>query len=101
MNGTFEEDYPMIDSGSLGMSEDKITFNLDTKIPDLPTTDNNNGRWKYNEDIILGEVRDYLGGTYRSHYTSQESKTQTLDRVVERPRASKSPRWPLRATVAF
>jgi len=81
MNGTFEEDYPMIDSGSLGMSEDKITFNLDTKIPDLPTTDNNNGRWKYNEDIILGEVRDYLGGTYRSHYTSQESKTQTLDLI--------------------
>jgi|TARA_B100000073_G_scaffold47108_1_gene34781 hypothetical protein len=59
------------------MKEDKIEFN----IPDLPTTDNKNGRWKYNEDVILKEVRDYLGMTYRSHYTSQESKTQTLDLI--------------------
>ena len=59
------------------VKDDTITFN----IPDLPTTDNKNGRWKYNEDVILKEVRDYLGMTYRSHYTSQESKTQTLDLI--------------------
>tara|TARA_B100002019_G_scaffold134400_1_gene115650 strand:+ start:707 stop:1498 length:792 start_codon:yes stop_codon:yes gene_type:complete len=41
----------------------------------------NNGFWKYNEDTILKEVRDYLSSTYRSHYTSQESKTQTLDLI--------------------
>jgi len=87
MNGTFEEDYPMIDDGTLnlgsvlsgGMGEDHITFSVD--VPDLPTTDNNNGRWKYNEDVILKEVTEYLGMTYRSHYTSQESKTQTLDLI--------------------
>ena len=71
-----------------GMGEDRITFgypkdtiSFDLKIPDLPTTDNNNGRWKYNEDVILKEVTEYLGMTYRSHYTSQESKTQTLDLI--------------------
>lgn len=37
--------------------------------------------WKYNEDIALKEVRDYLSGTYQSHYTSKESKTQTLDLI--------------------
>ena len=37
--------------------------------------------WKYEEDIVLKEVREYLSGTYRSHYTSQESKTQTLDLI--------------------
>ena len=60
-------------------SEDTICFDLE--IPDLPTTDNVNKRWKYNEDVILKEVRDYLGMTYRSHYTSKESKTQTLDLI--------------------
>ena len=79
MNGTFEEDYPMTDDGTLNL--DSITLNLDTAVPDLPTTDNNNGRWKYNEDVVLKEVTEYLGMTYRSHYTSKESKTQTLDLI--------------------
>lgn len=37
--------------------------------------------WKYDEDVTLMEVRDYLSGTYKSHYTSQDSKTQTLDLI--------------------
>jgi len=37
--------------------------------------------WKYNEDIALKEVRDYLSGTYQAHYTSKDSKTQTLDLI--------------------
>ena len=40
-----------------------------------------NGFWKYNEDKIMKEVRDYLSSTYRSHYTSKESQTQTLDLI--------------------
>ena len=43
--------------------------------------DNTNGFWKYEEDETLKELQDYLSGTYRSHYTSQESKTQTLDLI--------------------
>jgi len=43
--------------------------------------DNSNGFWKYSEDIILKEVRGYLSDTYRAHYCSQESKTQTLDLI--------------------
>ena len=37
--------------------------------------------WKYEEDLTLKEISDYLSGTYKSHYTSQESKTQTLDLI--------------------
>ena len=60
------------------VKEDRITFN----IPDLPTTPNNdNGRWKYHEDIILKEIQEYLGGTYNAHYASPGSKTQTLDLI--------------------
>ena len=77
---TFSSNYGAAQPLSLGgVGEDHISFDL--KIPDLPTTDNNNGRWKYNEDVILKEVTEYLGMTYRSHYTSQESKTQTLDLI--------------------
>ena len=43
--------------------------------------DNANGFWKYEEDETLKELQDYLSGTYRSHYTSRESKTQTLDLI--------------------
>lgn len=53
--------------------EDKIDLNLDQLT--------NNGFWKYEEDKTMKEVREYLSSTYKSHYTSQESKTQTLDLV--------------------
>tara|TARA_B100000927_G_scaffold203795_1_gene165284 strand:- start:1787 stop:2170 length:384 start_codon:yes stop_codon:yes gene_type:complete len=41
---------------------------------------NANGFWKYEEDVILKEVRDYLSGTYKAHY-SNDNKTQTLDLI--------------------
>ena len=40
-----------------------------------------NGFWKYQEDLTMKDIREYLSGTYRSHYTSQDSKTQTLDLI--------------------
>ncbi len=54
-------------------SEDKIDLNLDQL--------SNNGFWKYEEDLTMKQVREYLSETYRSHYVSKESKTQTLDLV--------------------
>jgi len=55
------------------MSEDRIDLNLDQ----LAT----NGFWKYEEDLTMKEVREYLSSTYQAHYTSKESKTQTLDLI--------------------
>ena len=59
-----------------------VAVNLDTitgyEMKDLT---NDNGFWKYEEDKTLNEVKNYLSGTYNSHYTSQESKTQTLDLI--------------------
>ena len=60
------------------LKDDKITFNT----PDLPEPPkNDNGFWKYHEDVILKEIREYLGGTYNAHYASPESQTQTLDLI--------------------
>lgn len=43
--------------------------------------DNKNGFWKYEEDKTLKELEEYLKTTYHSHYTSDASKTQTLDLI--------------------
>jgi hypothetical protein len=55
---------------------DTITFNLNM----LEDT-NKNGFWKYEEDKTLKEIEQYLSSTYHSHYTSEQSKTQTLDLI--------------------
>ena len=71
-NGTLNLSSQIVGSRvSGGMGEDHISLNMN----------NTNGFWKYNEDKILKEIREYLGSTYKSHYTSQESKTQTLDLI--------------------
>ncbi len=57
-------------------SPDTITFNLK-----MPEETNKNGFWKYEEDKTLKEVEQYLVSTYHSHYTSEQSKTQTLDLI--------------------
>ena len=57
-------------------SPDTITFNLK-----MPEDTNKNGFWKYEEDKTLKEVEQYLSSTYHSHYTSETSKTQTLDLI--------------------
>jgi hypothetical protein len=55
---------------------DTITFNMN-----MPEKTNKNGFWKYEEDKTLKEVEQYLSSTYHSHYTSETSKTQTLDLI--------------------
>jgi len=96
-----EEDY--LDFGNTlninapisSMSDDTISFNTEDNMPPwghsdmeaLGSIDLNlestarNGFWKYEEDLTMKEVREYLSGTYRAHYTSKDSKTQTLDLI--------------------
>jgi len=65
-----------------GLGEDHISFapqhilNLN-----MPEDTNKNGFWKYEEDKTLKEIEQYLSSTYHSHYTSEQSKTQTLDLI--------------------
>lgn len=55
--------------------------NNDVNIPESVVRESKNGFWKYEEDQTLKEIQDYLSSTYSSHYTSKESKTQTLDLI--------------------
>jgi len=45
------------------------------------TVGKNNPTWKFQEDKTLKEVEEYLASTYNAHYTSEQSKTQTLDLI--------------------
>jgi hypothetical protein len=68
--------------GNSYYSPDTISFNqLSSFTIKMPEDTNKNGFWKYNEDKTLKEVEQYLSSTYHQHYTSQESKTQTLDLI--------------------
>jgi len=75
--------------------EDILTFDVNfptSSVPELPQTpDNNNGRWKYNEDVILKDIHEYVSGTYRSHYTGKSSgfkDIQTIDLMAAKGLAS-------------
>ena len=76
---------PAISSDALSQwaDLDETTMDYTVNIPDLPNApDNNNGRWKYNEDVILKDIHEYVSGTYRSHYTGNEGgfkDIQTID----------------------
>jgi len=59
-------------------SDDKIEIE---KKP-VSMTEPTNHLWKYNEDEILKDVREYVIGTYKSHYCGEEdeySDIQTID----------------------
>jgi len=65
-----------------GLGEDHISFNYPSTFNvTVPDDTNKNGFWKYEEDKTLKEVEQYLSSTYHSHYTSETSKTQTLDLI--------------------
>jgi hypothetical protein len=65
-----------------GLGEDHITLGYSSISNDkMPEDTNKNGFWKYEEDKTLKEVEQYLSSTYHSHYTSEQSKTQTLDLI--------------------
>lgn len=38
--------------------------------------------FKYNEDKILDELKDYIAGTYRQHYSAGDEEIQTLDLIA-------------------
>lgn len=42
-------------------------------------SESKNHLWKYSEEETLKEIKDYISQTYQGHYTSKETKTQTLD----------------------
>ena len=67
------------------MNNDELTFNLEgaAKSNPVPTGNVeitvNAERFKYNEDAILKELKEYISSTYNQHYSSEG--IQTLDLI--------------------
>ena len=38
-------------------------------------------QWKYNEETILNELREYISKTYQQHYSAGDDRIQTLDLI--------------------
>ena len=53
---------------------DTISFDLDMSNKDP-------NRYKYSEDVILEELKDYISGTYNQHYSAGDDAIQTLDLI--------------------
>ena len=45
------------------------------------TMNNDPNRYKYSEDRILQELKEYISGTYNAHYSAGDDKIQTLDLI--------------------
>ena len=74
---------------STTMNDDVISFE-EMIPPDLTSGDNfefnlnmnkDPNRYKYSEDKILKELKDYISGTYNQHYSAGDDKIQTLDLI--------------------
>lgn len=38
--------------------------------------------WKFNEEKILDELKEYIAGTYKQHYSVEDQGIQTLDLIA-------------------
>ena len=54
-----------------GEDDDMESFRLDM----------DSNRYKYSENVILKELKDYITGTYNQHYSAGDDKIQTLDLI--------------------
>ena len=61
----------------MGIGEDTLSFDLTMN----EKTNLNTNKYKYNEDVILKEVGEYITGTYQQHYSAGDDKIQTLDLI--------------------
>ena len=73
-NGGYEYT-PEPSTGNVEITADGFTW----PVQDVPTS-KPRSNFKFNEDVILNEVKDYISGTYRAHYNSG-SGIQTLDLI--------------------
>ena len=73
-NGGFEYT-PEPPTGNVEITADGFVW----PVQDVPTS-KPRSHFKFNEDEILKEVKDYISGTYRAHYNSG-SGIQTLDLI--------------------
>jgi len=73
-----------------GMGNDHLTLNSPYTF-NLNMSESKNHLWKYNEDKILKDVKDYVTSTYHGHYCGDEQgydDIQTIDLMAAKKLAA-------------
>ena len=102
LNGTMDEEYPIIDTkigaGNTAYDFDGLDYEIDyytdsadymAEIDDMYSHHFNTEQpmahyFKYHEEEILKDIQEYVSGTYQGHYTGNSHefrKVQTIDPV--------------------
>ena len=63
------------------LTTDYITFDDESDYSIDLTMNKDPNRYKYSEDTILKELKDYIVRTYDQHYSAGDDKIQTLDLI--------------------
>ena len=109
LNGTMDEEYPIIDTsvgaGNTAFEFDDLDYEIDyyqdssdymANIDDMYshhfTTEKPMAHYfKYHEEEILNDIREYVSGTYQGHYTGKSHEfrnVQTIDLMASKELAS-------------
>ena len=109
LNGTMDEEYPIIDTsvgaGNTAYKDDGLDYEIDyyqdssdymANIDDMYshhfTTEKPMAHYfKYHEEEILKDIREYVSGTYQGHYTGKSHEfrnVQTIDLMASKELAS-------------
>ena len=109
LNGTMDEEYPIIDTsvgaGNTAFDFDDLDYEIDyyndsayymANIDDMYshhfTTEKPMAHYfKYHEEEILNDIREYVSGTYQGHYTGKSHEfrnVQTIDLMASKELAS-------------
>ena len=110
LNGTMDEEYPIIDTsvgaGNTAFEDDGLDYEIDltngasadymSDIDDMYshhfTTEKPMAHYfKYHEEEILKDIQEYVSGTYQGHYTGKSHEfrnVQTIDLMASKELAS-------------
>ena len=72
---TFGAAQPVPYDSFMTIGEDSVSFDLDMN------SSKNPNRFKYSEERIIKELKDYISATYNQHYSAGDDAVQTLDLI--------------------
>ena len=78
-----EDGFSIVGNPGIASPDTIVIGGQDTISFDLPTSSkpSTNTKQKYSEDVIIKELKEYIGRTYQQHYSAGDDKIQTLDLI--------------------
>jgi len=75
--GELSDDFSISDYHYNYNTDSPINFKEDSEYNRMYMVRSN--KYKYNEDIVLTEIEEYIDATYKGHYTNSNNSVQGLD----------------------